>query len=255
MVGRGLVDALPGPLQALLRRIHNLRGLAPADLADPAFLRRYWRVAPHTVVRWRKLRHLDRLASEIVRAGPPGAFVECGVGRGGCAALMALHAALDVHGRVTWLFDSFEGLPEPSEADGAAAIAYAGGRAGGALRPIGRCVGPLAEVAAFLFGELGLDEARVRLVPGWFQETLPATRAAIGPIALLRLDGDWYDSTRTCLEQLYDQVVPGGRVVIDDYGDWEGCRRATDEFLAARGLAPALLPIDRGGRWFVKPGP
>lgn len=245
-----LVDRLPRPLADLARRLHNLRGFRPADLAVPGFLPLYWRVAPYTVVRWRKLVALHRLAAEVARRGVPGAFVECGVGRGGCAGLLAHHAG---RGRTTWLFDSFQGLPEPSAADGPAAIAYADGRAAGALVPIGRCVGAEADVRRLLFGELGADEAAVRIVPGWFQETLPAARAAIGPIALLHLDGDWYASTKACLEQLYDLVTPGGVVVIDDYDDWPGCRRATDEFLAARGEALRLEPAGPGARWFRKP--
>lgn len=248
-----LLDRLPRPLTDALRRLHNLRGVTPAALADPAWLRLYHRVAPYTMVRWKKLANVHALAADVERRGLPGAFVECGVWRGGCAGVMAWHAHQAGRGRLTWLFDSFEGLPEPSAADGAAAIAYAEGRAGGALRSIGRCIAPAEDARRLLFAELGVREADVRIVPGWFQATVPASAAAIGPIALLRLDGDWYDSTRVCLEALYDQVVPGGYVVIDDYGDWAGCRRATDEFFAARGEAPALVPIDRGGVWLAKP--
>ena len=250
-----LLESLPGPLVDLLRRLHNLRGARPRDLLDRDRLALYWAVAPYTHVRWRRFANVHALAAAAEARGLPGAFVECGVWRGGCAAVLAAQARSGGTGRLTWLFDSFEGLPEPSAEDGAAAARYAGGRAAGALAPIGRCVGPLADVRRLLFGTLGIPEAAVRLVPGWFQDSLPASREAIGPIALLRLDGDWYASTRVCLEQLYDQVVPGGYVILDDYGDWEGCRRATDEFLAARGLQVELEVIDRGGRWFTKPGP
>jgi O-methyltransferase len=90
-------------------------------------------------------------------------------------------------------------------------------------------------------------------VPGWFQETLPAWRDRVGAIAILRIDGDFYESTRVCFEELYERVMPGGAVVIDDYGTFEGCRRATDEFLSSRPRVD-LIPIDFGASYFVKPG-
>ena len=76
---------------------------------------------------------------------------------------------------------------------------------------------------------------------------------AIGPIAILRLDGDWYASTKICLEHLYDQVVSGGFVIVDDYGTYEGCRKAVDEFLAARGLHVFLSHVDPDCRYWIKP--
>ncbi len=248
-----LVQNLPGPLVDLLRRVNNLRGIRPRDLADAAKLRVYWAVAPYTHVRWKRFANVFDLAAAAAARDLPGSFVECGVWRGGCAGVLADRARQEGRGRLTWLFDSFAGLPAPTAADGAEAAHYAGGRADGALSPIGRCVGPLADVRRLLFDTLAIDEGAVRIVPGWFQDTLAATRDQIGPIAVLRLDGDWYASTKVCLETLYDLVVPGGYVIVDDYGDWPGCRRATDEFLAARGLDVRLERIDRGGRWFAKP--
>jgi O-methyltransferase len=97
---------------------------------------------------------------------------------------------------------------------------------------------------------LGVDEARVHLVPGLFEETL--VRTDTGPIELLHLDGDWYESTRVCLEVLYDRVVPGGYVVIDDYGFWPGARQATDEFRARRGIGAPLVRVDLGPVYWVK---
>jgi hypothetical protein len=88
---------------------------------------------------------------------------------------------------------------------------------------------------------------------GWFQDTLPHDAQALGAIALLRLDADWYESTAVCLKYLYPKVAKHGVVIIDDYGHFEGCRRAVDEFLASQ-RAPILLNhIDYTGRYFVKP--
>jgi hypothetical protein len=93
---------------------------------------------------------------------------------------------------------------------------------------------------------------RLHVVKGWFQESLAKNADAIGPIAVLRLDGDFYASTRVCLEELYDHVVPGGVVIIDDYGVFPGCRRATDEFFEERNLAAPLLYVDVAVRYFFK---
>jgi hypothetical protein len=144
-------------------------------------------------------------------------------------------------------------VPEPTEKDGTEAKTLADEKASGSLKPIGHFVGPMESVREVLFGKVGIDEQQVRLRKGWFQKTLPLAKSEVGAIALLRLDGDWYESTMVCLENLYDNVVPGGYVVIDDYGRWEGCRKAVDEFLAKRGLSVKLVPVNDDIRYFVKP--
>jgi len=191
------------------------------------------------------------LALDVVRRGVPGAFVECGVAQGGCAALIAQVAAAENAGRECWFCDSFEGLPDPPEED------YAGddGRTGDHTRPLprGSCLGTLEQVSGLLFDRFGLSRDRIHLVQGWFQDTLSGCRDDIGPIALLRVDGDWYDSTMCVLDNLYDQVSPGGHVIIDDYGTCHGAKRATDEFRAARGIDTPLVADGRGGMAFAKP--
>jgi len=93
----------------------------------------------------------------------------------------------------------------------------------------------------------------VFMVAGWFQDTLPEYKNKIGEISFLRIDGDWYESTKCCLENLYDNVVTGGYIFIDDYGSVIGCKKATDEFLENRKLNVELMLDDRGGCYFVKP--
>ena len=88
---------------------------------------------------------------------------------------------------------------------------------------------------------------------GWFQETLRALPAGFGAIALLRIDGDWYESTKICLDVLFPKVVSGGIVVIDDYGKWSGCREAVDEFLAGLRRPLLLNHIDAAGRYLIVP--
>jgi hypothetical protein len=212
-------------------------------------------VRQHTMVSFERLATLWQQVRYLDRCGIAGSLVECGVWRGGSVGLMALAhlRSCSAPTRRLHLFDSFEGLPEPTaEADGALAVSFAGGRGSGARASIGACVGPLEDSRRLIHDTLGYPAALTSYHVGWFEETLPPSAGVLGPIALLRLDGDWYESTRVCLDQLYPHVVPAGVVVIDDYGHWAGCRRAVDEFLA--GLAePVLLHhIDYSGRCWVR---
>src|SRR5262249_20710359 len=151
--------------------------------------------------------------------------------KGGSAALMALALKRSGQSRKLWLFDTFEGLPAPTSADADFEIANL---------YTGSCAGSLTEVKD-LFKNLGVDE-NVTFVKGLFQETLPATN--IPSIAILHIDGDWYESVKTCLENLYDKVVPGGVIQIDDYGYWKGARKAVEEFRELRKIDAPLQRID-----------
>jgi hypothetical protein len=196
---------------------------------------------------WQQVRYLDRY-------GIAGALVECGTWRGGSVGMMALaHLATEpTPRRSIHLFDSFEGLPEPTAKDGAKAARYAGGRVTGALDTIDACTAPLEDNRALLEGDIGYPTELLTYHPGWFQATVPAAAPSLGPIALLRLDGDWYESTVVCLRHLYPLVPPGGVVVIDDYGHWEGARQAVDEYFAAHGSPLLLHRIDYTARIAVK---
>lgn len=195
-------------------------------------------------------RQLYDLAMDVQERALPGDFVEMGVARGGTAAILA-GSILTTPERRLWLYDSFEGLPEPSDLDGKKADAYAGGRTSGELRSIGMCVGSREEVEALLLDQVGFPPSRLSVVPGWFQHTAFSTRP--DQIALLHLDGDWYESIRVCLTALYDRVTPGGWVVLDDYFVWPGCKLATDEFLTSRGLSPTIKKRGHHQAHFQKP--
>ena len=194
---------------------------------------------PYTMLGIQRLRTLRRFAEQIDQEGISGNVVECGSYNGGSAAIMAQVAAASPRGRQIYLFDSFEGLPPATEQDGERAKAYTG-----------LCCGAMDKVREVLHA-LQVPAERVTLVKGWFDQTLP--QADVGRIALLHLDTDWYESLRVCLENLYDRVEPGGFVVLDDYGYWEGCRRAWHEFEASRALGVTLTPIDETAVYFRKP--
>jgi len=193
-------------------------------------------VAPNTKISREKLSRLCDLARQIDRDKIRGAIVECGVYKGGGAAVMTRCASPD---REVFLFDSFEGLPPPTANDGQLAQSQ---------YQAGWCASSEDDVRA-LFTELGLLGPRVHFVRGWFHETFPVTR--VGPIALLHVDADWYESVKLCLERFWDDVARGGFVVFDDYGRWEGCTRAVDEFLAVRRLGP-LAQTGRAGHYLQK---
>ena len=190
-----------------------------------------------------------------------GALVECGVWKGGSVALMAAASLRHANKqRQIHLFDSFSEICEPdAKVDGQRAIAESSDKATGKLVPLKGIYdtiggpGSLEGNRYLLEKIIGYPADCLHYHVGWFQDTVPRDSATIGEIAILRLDGDWYASTKICLDHLYDCVVKGGFVIIDDYGTYEGCQKAVDEFLAARGIQVYLNPVDAGCRYFTKP--
>ncbi len=199
-------------------------------------------VRPYTLLSYQRLSKLYELASDLERERIDGSFVECGVWNGGSAGVIS-RAAQPNNERHIWLFDSWEGLPEPTEMD----VSFAGEQG-----KVGMDLGYEEKVKQILFERLSLDEERISIVKGWFENTIPAFKDKIGPIALLHLDCDWYESVRFCLRLLYDNLVRGGVVVIDDYGHWKGCKRAVDEFIESRNLRLPLVKIDYTAVYFRK---
>ncbi len=195
----------------------------------------------------------------------PGCYVECGVWKGGAAALMALgNVAYGAARRQIHLFDAFDDICEPDQAiDGERALAEVEKIAGvdrselsGRLRPLTGVydghggIGTVEQVDLLMRNVVGYDGDCLHYHVGWFQDTLPATE--VGEIAILRLDGDWYASTKVCLEHLYEKVVPGGFVIIDDYGAYEGCRKAVDDFMVANGVGAYLNHVNIDCRYWIK---
>jgi O-methyltransferase len=212
-------------------------------------------VKSHTMTTFQRLASLWLQVRYLDRYSVTGSMVECGVWKGGAAGLMAL-AHLQSHRpplRELHLLDSWEGLPEPQAGvDGAGAEAYANGRASGSLTSIGQCVSSPEEAADLLEQRIGYPGELVRYHKGWFQDTAAKSAGEVGDIALLRLDGDWYESTRVCMDQFYPRVRKYGVVIIDDYGYWEGCRRAVDEYLAQLAEPVLLNYVDSSCRYWIK---
>jgi O-methyltransferase len=171
-----------------------------------------------------------------------GSVVECGTWRGG----MIGGIAKLLGNRDYYLFDSFEGLPEAKEIDGAAAIQWQNDKDSPLY--LNNCTAEMAyaEKAMSISGV-----SKYHIKKGWFSDTLPHFDKS-KKIAILRLDGDWYESTMDCLNNLYDCVVPGGIIIMDDYHVWDGCSRAVHDFLSRRGVADRICQWDDTVCYIIK---
>jgi len=210
-------------------------------------------VQPYTLTSPERIFAVMEATKYITRRRIPGAIVECGVWRGGSmmAAARTLQLLVDTD-RELYLFDTFEGMSAPTDHD----VDFVGQRAENLLATTERkedgiwvCVS-LEDVQQAV-GTVGYPASRIHYVRGKVEDTIPAN--APDQIALLRLDTDWYESTRHELEHLYPRLASGGVIIIDDYGHWKGSRQATDEFIAATPDFGLLTRIDYTGRLAIKP--
>jgi O-methyltransferase len=210
-------------------------------------------VQPYTMTSPERIRALCSATRYIEQAGIQGAIVECGVWRGG--SMMAVARTLmrlGAQARDLYLFDTFEGMSEPGVHD----VATTGETAKELLDHASRtqedlvwCYAPLERVKLAM-SLTSYPAARMHFIPGRVENTI--TEAAPGRIALLRLDTDWYESTRHEMEQLFPRLSPGGVLILDDYGHWKGARRAVDEYFQGHQVKILLHKIDYTGRVAVK---
>ena len=217
------------------------------DDAATAILRR---VEPRTMTDYGKLFGLVEATRYVARHGIAGDIVECGVWRGGSMQAVAL-ALMEqgVTDRQLHLFDTFEGMPPPTAEDRRGATTAEELLATHDKEHRVWAIAGLDDVQAGM-SETGYPQGQIHYHQGLVEDTVPSR--APREIALLRLDTDWYASTRHELEHLYDRLTPGGVLIIDDYGDWDGARKATDEFLTTRHEPLLLLPVG-SGRLALKP--
>lgn len=208
-------------------------------------------VRPYTMTCTERLLALIDAVRYLCRNGLAGDIAECGVWRGGSMMAVALTLLSEGDDRRTlYLYDTFEGMPPPTRHDvnlhdtSAERLFEEHARQGG-----GWCKVGLAEVKRNL-ESTGYPPERIRYVAGKVEETIP--QHLPGPLALLRLDTDWYESTRHELTHLYPLLVKHGVLILDDYGYWQGAKKATDEYFASRNQVPFLHRIDRSGRLLIK---
>ena len=187
-----------------------------------------------TYLRKNDLRELATVVADADANELPGLIVEAGTARGGSAIVMA---AAKAPGRPMKVYDVFGMIPAPSEHDGADVHRRYEKIAGGEAKGVGGDTyygyrDDLYEEVKESFGRLGVpvDEHNVELVQGLFEDTIDLDE----PVAFAHLDGDWYESTMTCLQRIAPLLTPGGRIVLDDYDHWSGCRMAVDEYFEDR---------------------
>jgi len=220
-----------------------------ADAAAIADLR------PYSMTSAERLWSLLNAVRYIVGEGISGDIVECGVWRGG--SMMAAAGELLRQGdrsRRLWLYDTYAGMTEPTAEDVEAGTGVSAAEML-STTDVGDgnnvwCVAGRADVEANM-RSTGYPMDQVTLVEGDVAQTLLSS--APSSIALLRLDTDWYESTKVGLEVLYPTLAVGGVCILDDYGHWEGARKAVDEYFTEHGPRPLMHPIDYSGRVFIKP--
>jgi O-methyltransferase len=180
-----------------------------------------WPEDAETMIGWKRLTNIQTCVTDVLRRDVPGDLAEAGVWRGG--AVIFMRAILEAYGdrsRLVWAADSFNGLPRPD-----AVLAPAD--AGDVLFAFRELAVPL-DVVQDNFRRYGLLDDRVRFLKGWFRDTLPV--APISRLAVLRIDGDLYESTMDALRALYPRLSVGGYVIVDDYGNLPGCRAAVEDY-------------------------
>lgn len=201
-----------------------------------------WPILAQSMAGNKRLQNIQTLAEDIFTNNTPGDFIETGVWRGGsCIFMSAILRAYGITDRSVYVCDSFEGLPPPKEHE------YPADR------------GDTHHTAPFL--AVGLEQVQtnfegydlltdqVKFVKGWFSDTLPALE--VEKLALLRLDGDMYESTIVALENLYPKLSVGGYVIVDDYG-LPNCRRAIADYREFHGIDTELISIDNSSVYFQK---
>jgi O-methyltransferase len=245
--------ALAGRFGLTIGRTSSLQNRLPVeatsqDRATIEFVRPFTMTSSERV--WSLLRAVDYVVGQPVE----GDFVECGVWRGGSVMAIARRLReLDVTDRRIWLYDTFEGMTAPTESD----VEASSGRTAAQLleaTDVGDgdnvwCVASQEDVENNVF-RTGYPPDRFTFVRGDVAQTL--TSDVPEQIALLRLDTDWYESTKVGLDVLYPRLAVGGVCILDDYGHWQGARKAVDDYFEAAGMRPFMHPIDFSGRVFIK---
>jgi len=223
------------------------------------FVERFGRVEPFTRVSRERLAVLDDAVEYVERFGIVGSIVECGVWRGGSMMMAALGVLANHGSRELWIYDTFNGMSEPGDED----VDLRGRSAKSLLAGIPKSTGATDDKGS-PWAYASLEDVRrnmdstgypmdlVKFVPGKVEDTLPGCSPE--SIAILRLDTDWYESTKWELEQLVPRMARGGVLLIDDYGHWAGSRRAVDEFVASNARPLFLHRDDYAGRSAVLGG-
>jgi hypothetical protein len=228
----------------------NAESITPSqDIdADKDFQKIYDKIKAFTMVDPERCYALYKAVQYIIRKDIKGGFAECGVWKGGSVMLVAyMLQKAGIRDRKIYLYDTFEGMAKPGENDGQKEKAvWEKNKVNEQIN--NWCLSPLEEVQANM-ATTSYPKDNIIFVKGKVEHTLPRTLP--GKLALLRLDTDWYESTRHELNHLYPLLEKGGILIIDDYGVWQGARKAVDEYFADKGQV-FLNRLDYSGRLVIK---
>lgn len=243
----GPTKAIYKLLFPLIKRIFAKKGL---EIVRPYKLDRArreqgwdWPPEAETMVGLKRLNNVQECITDVLRSGVPGDIMETGVWRGGCSIFMK--AVLSAYGdtsRNIWLADSFEGLPRPN------ADQYPVDR-GDVHWTKSEVLAIAIETVQENFRRYGLLDDRVRFLKGWFKDTMPTL--PVKQLAILRLDGDMYESTIQVLDAAYPKLSVGGYAIIDDYA-LVGCKAAVDDFRKAHGIDDPITLVDWSGAYWKR---
>lgn len=196
----------------------------------------------HTMIGRKRLDNLQFCIETVLEENIPGDLIEAGIWRGGATIFMrGVLSAYGVTDRIVWAADSFAGVPPPTH------VEDAGFTLDSSVLPV---LAVSLEDVMELFERYDLLDEQVNFVQGWFKDTLSSV--AINKLALLRLDGDLYESTMDALLPLYDKVSNGGFIIVDDYYSCPPCKRAIDEFRASHKISAPLIQIDNQSAYWRK---
>jgi len=242
--------ALPLPIRAITRTVSYLLQAFQIQLVRQAKYDehqridgRFWPSYAHTMIGMKRLNNIQFCLEQVIQNNIAGDIIEAGVWRGGAAIFMrAILAAYQVTDRRVFLADSFAGLPPPN------AEKYPQDQHDKLYKS--RFLAVSQEAVAANFAKYGLLDEQVIFLKGWFKDTLPI--APIEKLAVIRIDGDMYESTLDVLSNLYAKLSVGGFCIVDDYHDIRGCQQAVDDFRARWAIKNPLLDIDWTGVYWQK---
>ncbi|CUH89609.1 Macrocin O-methyltransferase [Phaeobacter sp. CECT 5382] len=202
-----------------------------------------WPSKAHTMIGAKRLRNTREMAEAAIKEGIPGDFIETGVWRGGASIMMrAVCKAYGDTSRQVYVADSFEGLPPADPTNFPADT--------GDVHDTYEELAVSQEQVSANFASYGLLDDQVKFLKGWFKDTLPGLDRTF---AVVRLDGDMYESTIQAIEALYPRLSPGGFLIVDDYGAVPGCKQAIEDYRAANNITAQIFGIDWTGVWWRKP--
>ena len=240
------------PLKKILSlkgfEIHKTKDLKKREIdmdSDSTFTNYYMKCKPYTMTSKERLFALFQAVKYVKEKNIEGDFVECGVWRGGSSMMSALSLEED-QTRKLFLYDTFEGMNAPTSDD----VNIIGESAENTWQGRDKCEAGIEEVKSNM-AKTKYPEGNIKYIAGMVENTIPKTIP--DKIAILRLDTDWYESTYHELTYLFPKLVKGGVLIIDDYGHWQGARKAVDTYFSETGIPILLNRIDYTGRIGIKP--